>query len=211
MYQTIKGDIFMACDNNTRCSSSLCSTGNSACERTCIEVDKVFDVCKQQRSVPATLTVEFSDLPTGYTITSLINSAQGVMTNLIITPLDNNKRSRVRYTLNIPILITAINSVGGTITGTVTMVVNQDILLRMPKNALIAPEVKAVVSVIGSNSEIINSDTVVTEACTTIITKVVADVILVIPSYGYPKIRDCEMYSDEICPGIFNKTPVFPT
>lgn len=201
----------MASNNRSRCAASLCSTGSSACEKTCIEVEKVFDVCKQQRSIPTTLTVEFSDLPTGYTIRSLTNSAQGVLTNLTITPIADGKKSRVRYTLTIPITITATNTVGGTIVGTGTMVINQDIILRMPKEALIAPQIKSVVSVIGSNSEIVNNDTVVTEACTTIITKVVADVIIVIPSYGYPRIRDCEMYSEDICPGIFSRTPLFPT
>ncbi len=199
----------MACSRNS-CSSRLCNTRNNVCEKTCIEVDKVFDVCKQQRSVPFNLTVTFSAPPDGYTITSFLNSGQGVMTGLTITPVENSQFSRVRYTLSIPIIILATNSVGMQITGTATMIINQDLLLRVPSGAIVVPEIKTIVAVEGARSQITSPTTVVGEACVTIITKVVADVILVIPSYGYPRIRTCEEFNEDVCTAVFNRTTLFP-
>lgn len=201
----------MACSRNSCNSRNLCCTKNNVCEKTCIEVDKVFDVCMQQRSIPATLTVTFSAPPDGYTITSLINSAQGVISGLIITPIEGSQCSRVRYTLTVPIIILATNSAGAQITGTATMTITQDIMLRVPGDAVIAPEIKAIVSIEGALSQITSPTTVVTEACVTIITKVVADVILVIPSYGYPKLRSCQEFTEDVCPGVFARTTLFPS
>ncbi len=200
----------MACTKNLCNSRGLCCTKNNACERACIEVDKVFDVCMRQRSLPTTLTVTFSSPPEGYTVTSIMHSAQGVLSGLIITPLDNSECSRVRYTLTVPVIILATNSAGGQITGTATMVINQDLVLRVPSGALTVPEIKTIVSIEGINSEITSATIVETEACVTIITKVVADVILVIPTYGYPKIRSCQEYTEDVCSSVFERTTLFP-
>lgn len=39
----------MACNKKICDSPANCCTNNNVCERTCIEVDKVFDVCMQQK------------------------------------------------------------------------------------------------------------------------------------------------------------------
>lgn len=210
MYYNVKGDILMACNNKKCDSPAVCCTTKNVCERTCIEVDKVFDVCMQQRSIPVTLLVTFTSSPTGYTINSLTNPTQGVISNLIVSPIDKSLCSRVRYTLVVPILVTATNAAGFKITGTATMAINQDFVLKVPKEGITAPQIKAIVTVVGINNEIINENTVTSEACVTTITKVVADVILVVPTYGYPKIRECEVYTEDHCFNVFEDTPVFP-
>lgn len=47
------------------------------------------------------------------------------------------------------------------------------------------------------------------DACVTIILKVVMEVELLVPSYGYSAIPPCQEYTQEVCAGFF-ELPVFP-
>ena len=81
-------------------------------------------------------------------------------------------------------------------------------MLRVPAEGVITPTIKAIVAVTGVQSTLAGSE-VTTTACVTIITKVVADVILVIPSYGYPNLPPCQEFTQDVCSGAFS-APVFP-
>lgn len=162
------------------------------------------------KGTPVTLEVTFCSIPAGHIITSLTNSAQGVMSNVAITPIEDSRCSRVRYTLTVPITIVATNPAGNQIIGTATLTTSQDFVLKVPKSGVVAPQIKSIVSIVGVNSLIVNASTVTTEACITVITKVVADVILVVQTFGYPKIRQCEAYTEDSCARVFDGTNVFP-
>ena len=198
----------MACNFRNSNSSALCCTGSNACEKTCVEVKRVFDACMQQRSINTTLTVDFgSETPTS--ILSLNNSGESSVTSLAVTPIPGTCTSRVSYTLTTPITVTGTNSAGTTITGNSSLSFDMDIVLKIPQDGVIAPQIEATVVIVGLQNSVTSGNTVTTNACVTIITKVVADVILVIPSYGYPILPPCQEYTQDICSGVFN-TPVFP-
>lgn len=198
----------MACNFRNSNSSALCCTGSSACEKTCIEVKRVFDACLQQRSVSATLTVDFgSETATG--VLSINSSGASTISSLVVTPIAGTPNSRVSYTVTTPITVTGTNSAGATITGTSSMSFDLDIVLRVPQDGVIAPQIDATVVVVGLQNAVTAGNTVTTNACVTIITKVVADVILVVPTYGYPVLPPCQEYTQDVCSGVFN-TPVFP-
>lgn len=195
---------FRNCSSN---SPALCCTNNVA-EKTCIEVTKVFDACMQQRSISSTLTVAFTGDPTGATVTSVTNSGPGVVSDTSITPIPGSPCSRVSYTLTVPIYVVATQPAGTQITGTSSMTFEQDLVLKVPRDGVIPPRVVATVAVVGLQNSLIGC-ILTTTSCVTIITKVVADVLLVVPSFGYPVIPPCQEYSQDICSGVFN-TPVFP-
>lgn len=198
----------MACNiRNCKISPALCCTNNCA-KKTCIEVSKVFDACLQRRMIASTFTVEFSGDPTGATVTSVTNSGTGVISNLVITPIEGSPCYRVRFTLTVPLAIVATKPDGTEITGTASMVIQMDLAMRVPQDALILPEIVAIASIVGTQNSIVGN-IVTTNACVSIITKVIADVILVVPSYGYPILPTCLEYTQEACSGIFS-TPVFP-
>lgn len=198
----------MACNCRNINSSALCCTGNNTCEKTCIEVKRVFDACIQQRSVNSVLTVDFGD----ETVTSVLNvnsSGESAITSLSVTPIAGTPNSRVSYTVTTPVTVIGTNSAGATITGTSSMSFDMDIVLRVPQDGVIAPQIDATVVIIGLQNTVASGNTVTTNACVTIITKVVADVILVVPSYGYPTLPPCQEFTQDVCSGVFN-TPVFP-
>ena len=198
----------MACNFRNSNSSALCCTGNSACEKTCIEVKRVFDACLQQRSVSTTLTVDFGS-ETATSILSVNSSGESTISSLVVSPIAGTPNSRVSFTLTTPVTVTGTNSAGATITGTSSMSFDMDIVLRDPQDGVIAPQIDATVVVVGLQNTVTAGNTVTTNACVSIITKVVADVILVVPSYGYPVLPPCQEYTQDICSGVFN-TPVFP-
>ncbi|HOO22340.1 MAG TPA: hypothetical protein PKY53_01515 [Clostridia bacterium] len=195
----------MACINKN--SPAICCTNNVA-EKTCIEVDKVFDVCMQQRSVSTTLTVAFAGDPTGATITCVKNAGPGIISNVYITPIPGSPCSRVSYCLTVPLIVEATTNAGHKIIGTSSITFDQDLVLRVPQDGIIHPEVVARAAITGVQSTLAGCH-VSTTLCVTIITKVVADVILVIPSFGYPILPPCQEYTEDVCSGMFN-TPVFP-
>ncbi len=198
----------MACNTRNTNTPAICCTNNSVCEKTCIEVKKVFDACMQQRSIATTLDVTFTGDPTGYTVVSLRSSGDAVISEQSITPIAGSACSRVSYTLTVPVTVVATNSAGSTITGTSSMTFRQDIILKVPTDGVIAPRVEATVVIVGLQNTLLGSQ-VTTNACVTIITKVVADVMLVVSSYGYPTLPPCQEYTQDVCSGVFN-TPVFP-
>jgi hypothetical protein len=198
----------MACNSRNCNSPALCCTNNNVAERTCIQVDRVFDACIQQRSVPSTLTVSFTETPTGVTAISVTNSGPGEVSDVEITPISGSRSSRVSYILTVPILVVATNAAGSQFTGTSTMTFVQDLILRVPQDGVISPEIVATAVVVGVQNSL-SGNVLTTNACVTIITKVVANVILVVPSYGYPILPPCQEYTEDLCSGIFD-TPVFP-
>ena len=199
----------MACNSrNNNTTPAFCCTSNGTCEKTCIEVKKVFDACMLQQSMNTTLEVDFDGDPTGYSVVSLTSSGDATVTDLVITPIPGTATSRVSHTLSVPITVVAANSAGSQLTGSATMTIDRDIVMRVPSDGLIAPTVEATVMVDGLQNTLAGTS-VTTNACVTIITKVVADVILVIPSYGYPIIPPCQEYTQDVCSSVFN-TPVYP-
>lgn len=199
----------MACNNRNCNSSAICCTNNNTSEKTCIEVKKVFDACMQQRSIATTLNVTFTGDVTGYTVTSVNSSGDAVISDLNVTPIAGSTCSRVSLTLTVPVTVVATNSAGAQITGTSSMTFAQDIVLKVPTDGVIAPRVESTVVIVGLQNSFILGTEVSTNACVTIITKVVADVILVVPTYGYPILPPCQEYTQDVCSGVFG-APVFP-
>lgn len=200
----------MACNNNSKCRTlPLCCNGSNSCQKTCIEARKVFDACIQQNSQSTTLTVTFPPSTSPTKIISVTNSSSGTISDLVVTPMTNTSCSRVTYTLTVPITVVATDAAGNTLTGTSSMVFNKDIVMRVPQVGVIQPQVEATAVVVGLNNTISTGNVLTTEACVTIITKVVADVILVVPSYGYAVLPPCQEYTEDVCSGVFG-TSIFP-
>ena len=198
----------MACNSrNNNITPAFCCTGNGSCEKTCIEVRKVFDACMYQGSETATLEVDFGG-GTAENVVSLKSTGDSTVSDLVVSPITGSTCSRVSYTLTVPVTVVATNAAGTQLTGTGTMTFDEDIVLRVPTDGLIAPTVEATAIVDGVQNTLAGT-IVTTNACVTIITKVVADVILVVPSYGYPTLPSCQEYTQDVCSGLFG-SPVYP-
>ncbi len=197
--------------SNCRNTPALSNT-TAKCEKVCVEVRRIFDACIQQKSVEnARLIVSFpcGKGATGEEVESITNNGPCVVSNLTITPLPDSVCSRVRYTLTIPIAVVK-EECGHVVTGTTSFTLQQDLLLKIPASSVLVPvEIQAVCNVTGLNG-VLSDSVLTTTLCISIITKVYADVIISIPTYGYPCIPPCQEFEEDICEGVFNR-PIFPT
>lgn len=199
----------MLCCNNTRSSAQSDSLLSGGCtpERICVQVKRVFDACIDQFTrESASLTVTF---PTPVVSFVSANSAPGsVISNLVITPQPGSVNSRVQYTVTVPIVVAALDTNGNTVIGTTCATFNQDILLRVPQGAIVQPEVQVTANVLGVNGYV-QGYVCTLSLCVTLITKIVADVDILIQSLGYCSIPACQAYTEDICSGAFSQ-PIYP-
>lgn len=192
---------------------------NGLCERICIQATKVFDACMYQAQLENyQLTVSnFSPanptVPLNY-ISAYSTTSPATVSNLVITRFDDRPNfARVEADVSIPVVVTYTDAsnVAGSASGTVT--IHQDVILYVPQPSITPINVVAfgnVASTIGAYSTT-TADTFSVTACVTLILKVVADVDVIIPSYGYTPIPPCTPYTgDEVCPGVF-EMPLYPT
>ncbi|MFA6867417.1 MAG: hypothetical protein WCR54_07875 [Clostridia bacterium] len=198
----------MACNSKKCGSPARCCTNNNMAERVCIDTKRVFDVCIQRLSLETTLNVDFDTPPVNPTVTKVASSGSGEIVNLDIQPIEGSRASRVKYTLEVPILVEVTNAGGLKSTGTSMVSLDQDLVLYVPEDGVFAPTIDAAAVIVGIQNSLSGSVLTAT-LCVTIITKVVANVILVVPSYGYPILPPCQKYKEDSCSGMF-ESPIFP-
>ena len=185
------------------------------CDRVCIQVKKVFDACVKQETITGQLLALTSTVPTDvvtpFTYISARNTTtKGEITNLIIIPgTERQGCSRVQCTVTIPMEVLFTDSTGITASGASSIVINKDVLLNIPQASIIPYEIEAVVSAVSTVGAYVSDATFAVTACVTVILKVVSEVELLVPSYGYCFIPPCQEFQQEVCEGFFD-LPLFP-
>lgn len=190
---------------------------NGLCEKACIQAKKVFDACLKQVTLED-YTVTITNLePPAYTppltfISAASTTSKGVISNLTVTPLTEPSRcSRVQCTVTIPIEVLYVDANGVEGRGEGEISVSQDVIMYVPDNSVIPVSFIATVNSVSPNGEFVGNTTeCVMTACVTVVLKVVADVDLLVPAYGYCYIPPCNEYTQEACTGVFD-LPLFPT
>ncbi|MBQ7880639.1 MAG: hypothetical protein IJ358_02195, partial [Clostridia bacterium] len=139
-------------------------------------------------------------------------NAPAQISNLVITRFDDRPNfARVEADINIPVIVTYTDANGVTGTATATVTIHQDVILYVPQPSIVPVNVEAFANVVSTIGTFIGDNTFSVTLCVTLILKVVADVDVIIPSYGYTPIPPCTPFtSDEVCPGAF-EMPLFPT
>ena len=191
---------------------------NGICEKVCILTDKVFDSCLNQfQAQGVNVTVDSTSYnpenPT-FPLTFVgcqSTGEQATTSNLTITRFDDRPNfARVTVDVNIPITITYTDASGITGTASGVLTVTEDVIMSIPQASIIPFRIEAFGSAICSDGEYIGDNTFQITTCTTVILRVVAQVQILVPSYGLCPIPPCQEYSSEICPGTFD-LPLFPT
>jgi hypothetical protein len=70
-------------------------------------------------------------------------------------------------------------------------------------------EIESVVSLVSTLGSYTSLNQFTIDACVSIVLKVVMDVELLIPAYGYAAIPPCQEYTQEVCAGFF-ELPMYP-
>lgn len=200
-----------------RCPCQL--TGNplnGLCEKVCIQTKKVFDACIKQTQEEGVILAlsDFSPENPSYPLTFLSaksTTTKATVTNVQIDRLsDRPNFARVQVTLSVPmeVIYTDASGVEGKAQSTTTL--TGDVILFVPEPSVIPYSVEAVVSIVAPDGVYNATDNNFTvSCCVTVILKMVMEVELLIPSYGYAAIPPCQEYSNEVCSGFF-ELPLFP-
>lgn len=192
--------------------------GNPAaglCEKVCIQVTKVFDACIKQETLTQQPTVVTNITPDTavppYTFVSARSTTSaGTVSNVILTTLDaNTGATRMQMDVAIPVQVMFTDATGVTAVGTSTLTVPRDIVLNIPQASVIPYRIEAVVNAVSTVGTYVGDNTFNLTYCVTVIIKIVTDVELLVPSYGYCYIPPCQEFQQEVCEGFFD-LPLFP-
>ena len=188
---------------------------NGLCEKVCVQAKKVFDACMQQTQLTdivlnvTNLTPANPTYPLTF-ISAKSTVSQGVISNLIIEPLAERPNSaRVKTDVIIPVSVAYTDANGVEGVGTASVTVTKDVILNVPSASIMPYSVEAVVSLVSTLGTNTGENQFTIDACISIILKIVMDVELLIPSYGYAAIPPCQDYTQEVCAGFF-ELPMYP-
>lgn len=188
---------------------------NGLCEKVCIEVKKVFDACMQQSQLNG-VVLNITDLtPANPTypltfVSAKSTASKGVISNLLVEPLtERENAARVKADITIPVSVayTDANGVEGVAASSLT--ITKDVILNIPAASIMPYGVEAVVSLVSTQGTYTGENQFTVDCCTSIILKIVMEVELLVPSYGYAQIPPCQEYTQEVCAGFF-ELPMYP-
>lgn len=188
---------------------------NGLCEKVCLEAKKVFDACMQQSQLTG-IVLDITNLtpnnPT-YPLTFISAkslTSRGVISNLLVEPLNERPNAaRVKADITVPVSVAYVdaNGVEGAAVSSVT--ITKDVILNVPSASIMPYEVEAIVSLVSTQGTYTANNQFTIDACVSIILKIVMEVELLVPSYGYAAIPPCQEYTQEVCAGFF-ELPIYP-
>ena len=207
---------FFSNNRTTNCPGPITHNPlNGLCEKACIEVKKVFDAClKQIQEVDLRLTVN-TYTPASPTepltfVSASCVSGSVTFNNLVVDRFDDRPCfARVSGDVVIPVEIryTDANGVPGVATANIT--IPEDVVLYVPQPSIFPFAIEALASCVTPSGEYVGDNVFSINVCITIILKVVVEAELLIPSYGYCPIPQCQDYSQDACSGFFD-LPLYP-
>ncbi len=137
-------------------------------------------------------------------------STCGTISNLTIDRLcDRPQFARVKGTVNIPIDVLFVDAAGQEWMGRAIVSVNKDVLMAIPEESIVPFTLDSLVSAICVTGTYIGNCVFRITICVTIVLKILAEVELLIPTYGFCQIPPCEEYAENVCDEFFS-LPLFP-
>ncbi len=204
-------------------------------ERVCIQVKRVYDSCLQQEQlddVEVTITSYAMVANTGcgcgcntgsetipptsapvppITFESCRSTTtDGTISNLTVERLcDRPCFARVRCRIEVPIDILFVDSRCVEYIGKGVITVNKDVLLSIPDESIVPYCMESMVSAICVAGTYLGNNRFKLTVCITVVLKVLAQVEIMIPSYGFCPIPPCEEFAENVCDEFFS-LPLFP-
>lgn len=188
---------------------------NGICEKTCIQVDKVFDACMRQETMQ-NVVLNLTDIqPEGLTppykfVSARAAGTQAAVSDLTVKELpENSCYARVTCNIQIPVNVSFTDANGKAGTATATVTVPKDVILHVSEPSVIPYSIQATVGFVATNGVYSSDNQFTVTACVTTILKVTMPVDLLVPSYGYCYIPPCQEYTEQMCEGVFD-LPLYP-
>ena len=197
-------------------------------EKVCVQVKRVYDSCLQQQQLDdkivtitsyaqvvsgcnncacncgCSATTETTP-PTSAPVPPITfascrsTTTEGVIRNLTVDRLcDRPCFARVRATIDVPIDILFVDSRCVEYIGKGVVSVDRDVLLSIPDESIVPYTLESMVSAICVSGVYLGENRFKMTVCVTIILKVLANVEILIPSYGFCPIPPCEEFAENV-------------
>ena len=137
-------------------------------------------------------------------------TTEGAIRNLTVERLcDRPCFARVRCKIDVPIDILFVDSRCQEYIGKGVITVDKDVLLSIPDESIVPYAMESMVSAICVAGRYLGNNRFSLTVCVTVVLKVLANVEILIPSYGFCPIPPCEEFADNVCDEFFS-LPLFP-
>ncbi|MDR0384295.1 MAG: hypothetical protein LBH47_03175 [Christensenellaceae bacterium] len=198
----------------TICAGPTNNPMNGLRYRVVIEAERVLDSAIIERS--------YTDytLPTGATPSSAVPPFQMLrstpfpmetrMENTAITRMpDNPNFARVTASVVMPLDLDLMDTDGIEFHTRTNYTYDEDIILYVPQESTFPFEIRSEASTVSTGGVSNRNTTTISKFCVRIVTRVIAQADLLIPSYGYAPINPATTYEDATCRNFFNQ-PLYP-
>lgn len=200
------------------CPGKVGSANDALCgisERVCIQVKKVYDSCMQQDRLEG-VHINVTNIKPSCPVKPLTfvscksTSSKGTITDLQIERIVEREHfARVKATVEIPIEVVFLDDNDDEFIGDATITVHKDVIMYVPNDSIVPFEVDNLISAICVSGVYMRGTCFVITVCVTVILKVIAEVCLLIPAYGFCRIPPCEEFAENVCDEFFG-LPIFP-
>ncbi len=138
------------------------------------------------------------------------STTKGAITDLTIDRLcDRPQFGRVRANISVPIDVLFVDARCQEWMGQTTLTVAKDVLLAIPDESIVPFTIESLVSAICVSGTYIGDCQFEITVCVTIVLKVLAEVDIMIPAYGFCQIPPSEEFAENVCDEFFS-LPLFP-
>jgi hypothetical protein len=117
--------------------------------------------------------------------------------------------ARIKCDVVVPIQVTFRDSLGNCYTASSEVTVHEDIVMYVPEASMFPFEIVATASCSCPSGCFDEQGNCCANECLTVITKVIAETDMLVPSYGYSPTPDAVDYEEQIC-GRFFDLPMYP-
>lgn len=134
----------------------------------------------------------------------------GTISNLSIDRLcDRPQFARVRGRVSIPIDVLFLDQNCQEWMGRASVTVDKDVLMAIPDESIVPFTLESMVSAICVSGQYLGNCQFRITVCVTVVLKILAEVELMVPSYGFCAIPPCEEFAENVCDEFFS-LPLFP-
>ena len=191
---------------------------SGVCEKVLIEVDKIFDACLSREDNVQYILSLSNFIPTTYAEPLTFVTADSIptqpatITQTSIERIDSRPNfANVSLTLSIPVQVNFNDANGNPVTANATITTTRSVVLFMPQDSLTPLEVRASAYFSGQIGVLSDATTLTVTGCLQIIIKVIANVDILVPSFGYPCLPPCHELdvTPQTCQNFFNQ-PIYP-
>ncbi len=199
--------------------SSSCGSASAPAGRSCICNGNTCVCAGANQPITHAEAVENAEnstcpLPTPYgnwTFESCRSSTTaGAISNLSIERLcDRPQYGRVRCSVEVPVDVLFVDQRCQEWMGQASITVDKDVLLCIPDDSVIPFTLESLVSAICVSGSYKGNCTFEITICVTVVLKVLAEVDILVPTYGFCEVPPAEEFAENVCDEFFS-LPLFP-